>query len=127
MKTITVKRTVLTTEEAEVRNTWGKTWAKMVKDVRTDGSTQLIFGRWSGYTPNQSRVCHVDWISKQDAKKLALRSITFTDGTTLDVWVSSMALQNVLDMDYRRNPQYGLLVGKAMAKGLPTYSVADEQ
>ena len=58
-----------------------------------------IVGEWSGYSSSQRSVQHREYTSdKEFAEKVkALRSILYTDGTTLDLFV--------FDVDAQTKPQ----------------------
>ncbi len=124
MKEIVVKRMVLSKEEQRVRASWGKLWDRMRNEERKHGHVTLLFGDWSGYRPSQYRITHIDWLpAKVEAVKL--KTVLFTDNTTMRVWTEPMTLASLLERGFARRLGYTNLLNEAILTGKDIYVVGE--
>lgn len=127
MKTITVQRVVLNEEERAIAKSWGRQWARMKADIRKHGGVVILTATWSGYSASQSRICHTEHVRWEHADDIVLKTIVFTDGTTLAIEVGRYTLEMIMREKVRRITQYDGLVSEARAALVETYSVGSHQ
>jgi hypothetical protein len=127
MTTTVTTRLSLTAEDRAIRKTWADhfgPWDRMRAEAKRNGGKVLIlFGDWSGYRSSQQRITHVDWISRKRAEGMKLRTVQFSDNTTMRVWTEELTLAEVLTRKLARRPSYDKLIYDAMASGEERYAV----
>lgn len=122
MKTIITTRIVLDPEERAIAKRWGSDWARMKKDEKKHGAFFVLMGEWSGYN-GCSRIVHTQYVPYPHADGIVLKSIRYTDGTSLYVSVRRFTAQTLLSQKIERKATYDQLVDKARASAQTEYSV----
>lgn len=127
MKKVMVERIVLDKDDREIKKSWGRDWTRMMAEIKKHGRVHILRGIWSGYRSEQSKLCHVEYIPTAHVQGLRLQRIVFTDGTTLDLNVTSYDLAGLFFYKAMRKAQYDELVYKARLSMEETYYVGGKQ
>jgi hypothetical protein len=122
MKTITTTRLILEPEERAITKRWGSDWARMKKDEKKHGAFFVLMGEWSGYN-GCSRLVHTEYVPYLHGEGIVLRTIRYTDGTTLNISVRRFTVQTLLSQKVERKAAYDELVYKARASSQVEYAV----
>lgn len=123
MKEVTTTRLVLDKEEREIRKSWGRDWARLRNDAKKYGTCFLLMGDWSGYNSSQYRLTHCTRISKDEADTIKLRTVRFSDNTTMSVWIVKTTIEQLLNKRWKAAHGYDSLLSQAIKTGDVSYSV----
>lgn len=126
MKTVTTTRVVLDKEERAIAKSWGSDWARIKTDVKKYGRACILTGEWSGYNAGQRRICHTEYSRNDHSRGMALKSIVFTDGTTLRVEIRAYTLEQILGWKMRRIQAYDELIREARGAMVETFYVGQD-
>lgn len=126
MKIVTTERLVFDKGERETKKTWGNDWPRIWKDIKKYGGVAILTGTWSGYTASQSRIAHSEYVPWIHADGMHLRTIVFTDGTTLRVEIRAYTIEQILEWKIRRIRAYDELIREARGAMVETFYVGQD-